>query len=125
MPSSKNHFTRLMQVEILDLIEDIEAVAENHRQCFEADTISQYVYRENNALLDKEIDSLQKFSKLITGLDISLYPDTASLADDLLSRAQEAVRKNEDPEVVFVIIKRKIEKVLEYLSVGKTMAGKP
>jgi len=119
MPSSKTHFLRLMQVEILDLIEDIETVAESHRQCFEADTVSQYVYRENNALLGREIDSLQRFLKLLAGLDTSVYPDTASLADALLSLSQETIRKNEDPEVVFVILKRKIDKVLQYLSVAK------
>jgi len=119
MPSSKNHFMRLMQVEILDLIEDIEAVEASHKQSFEADTVSQYVYRENNALLAREIHSLQKIAKLIDGLDSSVYADTASLADDLLVRSKELVRKNEDPEAVCLILDRKIDKVLQYLSIGK------
>jgi len=119
MPSSKNHFIRLMQVEILDLIEDVEAVGASHKQCFEDDTVSQYVYRENNALLEREIHSLQKIAKLIAGIDTSVYADTASLADDLRVRSKELVRKNEDPEVVFLILDRKIDKVLQYLSIGK------
>ncbi len=122
MPSNNRHFLRLLQVEILDLIEDIQAVELVQKKHFEAQTESRHVFMANDALLNREIDSLHNFSKMIDEIDTSVYKDTASLAEALLLRSREIVRRHEDPEVVFVILKRKIDKVLQYLATGKGMS---
>ncbi len=122
MPSNVMHFMRLLQVEILDLIEDIQAVDVVQRNLFETDKQSQYVFRENDALLKREIESLQSFSKMIDDIDTSVYKDTASLAEDLLRRSSDMVKRNEDPAAIFLFLKRKINKVLQYLSAGNGMS---
>ncbi|MDX9958125.1 MAG: hypothetical protein AB7T74_02130 [Clostridia bacterium] len=123
MANGVRHFKRLLKAELEDLIEDIGLMEEHYRERFAGEEITPYVFQENEALLMREIDSINKFIQLVDGIDTRLYKDTSGLEADLTARARNLVDHLDDPEAVYLFIKRKIDKVHMYLASGETSSG--
>ena len=104
MANGVRHFKRLLTAELEDLIEDIGLLEEHYRERFAGEEITPYVFQENEALLIREIDSINKFIQIVDGIDTRLYKDTSSLETDLTARA-------------------KIDKVHMYLATGEASPG--
>jgi hypothetical protein len=123
MANGVRHFKRLLKAELEDLIEDIGLMEEHYRERFAGEEITPYVFQENEALLMREIDSINKFIQLVDGIDTRLYKDTSGLETDLTARARSLIDHLDDPEAVYLFIKRKIDKVHMYLASGETTPG--
>ncbi|OHD76656.1 MAG: hypothetical protein A3J97_14055 [Spirochaetes bacterium RIFOXYC1_FULL_54_7] len=123
MANGVRHFKRLLTAELEDLIEDIGLLEEHYRERFAGEEITPYVFQENEALLIREIDSINKFIQIVDGIDTRLYKDTSSLETDLTARAKALVDHLDDPEAVYLFIKRKIDKVHMYLATGEASPG--
>jgi hypothetical protein len=123
MANGVRHFKRLLKAELEDLIEDIGLLEEHYRERFAGEEITPYVFQENEALLMREIDSINKFIQLVDGIDTRLYKGTSDLETDLTARARSLVDHLDDPEAVYLFIKRKIDKVHMYLASGETSPG--
>ncbi|HOX91826.1 MAG TPA: hypothetical protein PLC54_02815 [Spirochaetales bacterium] len=116
--SDRRHFLRLLKAEIADTIEDLTLVGERYRQRYEKSEIGSYVFQENSATLQRELDALENFNTIVDGIDPSVYKGISEMTDSLLARSRELVASHEDPEVIFLLLKRKMDKILHYLSEG-------
>lgn len=123
MAKGVRHFKRLLKAELEDLIEDIGLLEERYRERFAGEEITPYVFQENEALLMREIDSISKFIEIVDGIDTTLYKDTSDLETDLTAQAKDLISHFDDPEAVYLFIKRKIDKVHRYLASGETSPG--
>jgi hypothetical protein len=123
MANGVRHFKRLLKAELEDLIEDIGLLEEHYRERFAGEEITPYVFQENEALLMREIDSINKFIQIVDGIDTRLYKDTLGFEADLTARAKDLIDHFDDPEAVYLFIKRKIDKVHMYLAAGETLPG--
>lgn len=125
MANGVRHFKRLLKAELEDLIEDIGLLEEHYRERFAGEEITPYVFQENEALLMREIDSINKFIQIVDGIDTRLYKDTSGFECDITARAKDLVDHFDDPEAVYLFIKRKIDKVHMYQASGETTPGNP
>ena len=116
MVSEVRHFARLFRVELDDLIEDLQLLIDRTEKRFESGEITPYVRMENEALFKRELDALTKFAGIVDGIDASNYKCTADIEAAFLEQSRDHVSRLEDPEAVYVLLKRKLEKVRTYIS---------
>jgi hypothetical protein len=110
------HYLRLLRVEIQDMLEEIEMLIEHLETRFACDDISSYVRLENEGVLRRELGAIGHFIALVDEIEPANYKSIPEMEQDILSRADEIVKKQEQPEVVLVLLKRKIDKVREFIS---------
>lgn len=116
MEHNARHFARLFMVELEDLIEDIRLLIDRTEKRFENGEITPYVHMENKAFLQREVDAIEKFMGLVDGIDLSIYKGTSDIEAAFLEKSRDYVSRLEDPEAVYVLLKRKLEKVRKFIS---------
>ncbi|PKL25467.1 MAG: hypothetical protein CVV47_05260 [Spirochaetae bacterium HGW-Spirochaetae-3] len=116
MDSETRHFARLFRVELDDLIEEMKLLVERMDKRYANGEITEYVHLENLALFKRELDAFVKFSVIVDGIDPSLYKCTTDIEADLLATSRDYVSRLEDPEAVYILLKRKIDKVGKFIS---------
>lgn len=112
------HFARLFMVELEDLTEDIKLLIDRTERRFESGEITSYVRLENEAFFKREVDAIEKFMGLVDGIDLSFYKGTSEIEAALLEKSRDYVSRLEDPEAVYVLLQRKLEKVRKFISPG-------
>ncbi len=118
MVAGARHFLKLLRVELDDLIEDTKLRIELNDRRFDREDITPYVHLENDAFLKREVDAFGKFIGIIDGIDPSIYKDTSDVEADFLAKSRDSVSRLEDPEAVFILLKRKLDKVRTFISSG-------
>jgi hypothetical protein len=113
-PARLKLFLRIIEAELKDLAEDIQVVERKHRESYDRLKITQYVYRENTALLEKEHECLQALLKRIFLLKPSDYGDVDGLTQAIVQEAKAFVDCYEYPESVIAFVERKLRKVRRY-----------
>ncbi|OHD20471.1 MAG: hypothetical protein A2Y38_06760 [Spirochaetes bacterium GWB1_59_5] len=116
MDQNARHFARLFRVELEDIIEDIKLLIDRTEKRFENDEITPYVRMENKAFLQREVEAIEKFMALVDVIDLSIYKGTADIEAAFLEKSRDFVSRLEDPEAVYVLLKRKLEKVSKFIS---------
>ncbi len=125
MASQVRLFLKLLHAELEDLAEDIGLIDQLGLKRFQENQISSYVYKENDALLRRELDSIANLSKIVDAIDATLYKNVDELEAELLKRLREQVARFEEPEAIAVFLKRKIDKIHAYLTSGEALPGRP
>ncbi|MBU1080858.1 MAG: hypothetical protein KKB59_10255 [Spirochaetes bacterium] len=97
-------------------MEDIKLLIEKTERRFENQEITPYVRMENEALLRREYDAFEKFVGIVDGIDASIYKCIPDVEADFLAKSRDLVSRLEDPEAVFVLLQRKLEKVRKFIS---------
>jgi hypothetical protein len=118
MDQQARHFARLFMVELEDLVEDIKLIIDRTEKRFESGEITPYVRMENEAFLQREVDAIEKFKGIVDGIDLSFYKGISDIEAAFLEKSRDFVARLEDPEAVYVLLKRKLEKVRNFLSHG-------
>jgi len=118
MDQNARHFARLFMVELEDLVEDIRLLIDRTEKRFENGEITPYVRMENEAFLQREVDAIEKFKGIVDGIDLSFYKGISDIEAAFLEKSRDFVARLEDPEAVYVLLKRKLEKVRNFLSPG-------
>lgn len=116
MDQQARHFARLFRVELEDIIEDLRLLIDRTEKRFQNDEITPYVRMENEAFLQREVDAIEKFMRLVDGIDPSIYKGTADIEAAILEKSRDFVSRLEDPEAVYVLLERKLEKVRKFIS---------
>ena len=114
MKQKIERYLKILKIELEDLVDDIKDAEEILKTRLEERKITDYVYLENLSFfnaelagvkkLEKEIDKLQGFESLD---DLSKY-----LNDFIKKRVKEA----DLPDAVYILIKRKLDKIQKYTS---------
>jgi predicted mannosyl-3-phosphoglycerate phosphatase (HAD superfamily) len=125
MASHVRLFLKLLHAELEDLAEDIELIDQLGLKRFQENKISSYVYKENDALLRRELDSIANLSKIVDAIDATLYKNVDELEAELLKRLREQVARFEEPEAIVVFLQRKLDKIHAYLTSGEALPGRP
>jgi hypothetical protein len=107
-------FLRILEAELKDLVEDIQIVEGKHRESYDRLKITQYVFLENSALLEKEHECLKALLKRIFAMKVSDYADVDALSAAVMQEAKAFVERYEFPESVVAFVERKIRKVRRY-----------
>jgi hypothetical protein len=116
MPGQQKLFLTMFQAEMEDSYGDVLYLSGVNENRFKANEITNYVYNENKAFLDREASGLKKLIAYIGSINnVEEYGNVEELAlavDTLLKKRTE---EQDNPEAVYGIISRKIKKVLTYI----------
>ncbi len=118
-------FLRLLKAELEDLAEDLQFLEQNCAKRFRGEEITPYVFKENDALLRRELDSILNLAKIVDGIEPSLYKNSDELQAALLARAKDLVQHYQEPEAVLVFLKRKLDKIQAYIVSGEDSPARP
>ena len=108
-------FIKIFQLELEDLKCDIQLLIEKYTQDHDKDKITNYVFKENVALMHNEIfgiDGLYKQAKLFDPLQFKSIDDVVKAIDDWL---EMLCKQNNQVKSINILVKRKIEKIRRYI----------
>ncbi len=114
MKEKLSKFFKILEVEFLDLEEGLAAYLEAVEERYRKKEITQYVYRENDALLAREIKDVEMIRNRI----MSLSEDAYENLDDAVKTVEETIKGFTGiPEAVHRYMERKVQKVQGYVTV--------
>jgi hypothetical protein len=116
MVSKAELFIVMFRAEIKNSLEDAGALVELYEKRFKSEEITNYVYNENEAFLARETAGLKGILVLLNSLDPAKFSRAEDIALEIDSMIKRRVKDYEDPEVIYAIVSRKIEKILAYLN---------
>jgi hypothetical protein len=114
MPDQAQQFLSLFKEETEESLGNIQYLAQSYERKFKREEITNYVYNENEAFLAQEIAGLRRFSAFLD----SLSPDNKTPEDIALlieNMVKQKMKDYEDPEAVYRIINKKLEKIMRLL----------
>jgi hypothetical protein len=109
---------KILTIELEDLLEDIGLVEIRMAERLGREEITGYVFKSNDAFFRMEAESIRHLLKLIDAIDITLYKNADDMAAHLHITAKELLRAHEDPQAVYALFARKLQKVLKYVNSG-------
>ena len=118
MADLRAKFMKILRAEVEDLLEDVGVAERRHAERFARREVTDYVFRQNEALFHAEAEALHRIIEYLDCLDLSRYADLDSLvrAVDILVR--ELVQDHQEPEAAYRFVSRKVEKVRRYVESG-------
>ncbi len=109
-------YLKILKIELEDLENDISFSEELLRQKHDEHKITDYVFLENLSTFKSELLGIREMENEIDNL-IDKYDSLDDLVKDVYKFFEDKVRDAGLPEVVFVLIKRKLDKVYQYLAI--------
>lgn len=108
-------FLKILYVEIEDLKDDLNLLADIHEEREKKGEITQYVFRENLSLIKKEIDFVKVVLEQFHELSGSEYKNMDELIRDLDEKIKKKVTDSGCAEAVYTLLRRKFAKVKNYV----------
>ena len=117
MSRTSRHFISLLKVEFEDIKSDLRSMEELLVNRIGLREITDYVYNENTALLEREIAAVDRLRSLLDQLSCEeLEEPVDELAVRLETRFTDEIRRRQIPEAVRPLIIRRLRKVAGYLA---------
>ncbi len=107
-------FFRILEIEFQDLEDGLEAYMKAIEDRYQKKEITQYVFKENDALLAREIDDVRIIRKRVTAISDKEYSDLDEAADTVVGIIENFTGI---PEVVHKHMKGKVDKVVKYVNI--------
>ena len=114
MTDKKTHYLKVLNIELQDLLEDIDLRAVTQKTRLEQGGITEYVYRENIALLTSERRALERFLEELGRFDPSPYIDVKELEGEIEKKFILFLEEHEFPHAIEGFVTRKMKKVLQF-----------
>ncbi|MDR0590115.1 MAG: hypothetical protein LBG25_06175 [Spirochaetaceae bacterium] len=115
MPGRKNFFLTMFQAEMEDSYGDVLYLSQVNENKFKNGDITNYVYNENKAFLVHEASGIKELIAYIGTINADDYQDIEEMAAAVGELLKSRAKEQDDPQVVYGIIARKIKKVLTYI----------
>jgi hypothetical protein len=115
MPGRKKLFLAMFQAEMEDSYEDIRYLSGVNENKFKTNRITNYVYNENKAFLEHEAAGVKELIGAIAAIKAEDYTDVAELVPAVGELLKNKAKEQDDPQAVYGIISRKINKVRAYI----------
>lgn len=116
MKHKMERYLKILKIELEDLETDIAFSEEILQKKYDDREISHYVFLENLSTFKAELMGIREMEGEIDQL-IDKYETLDDLIKDVYQFFEKKVEDAGLPEVVFVLIKRKLDKVYQYLAI--------
>jgi hypothetical protein len=113
MNIGREAFIKALKTEFADLIEDLDHIEARYKEEFDHLDISQYVYRENRAFLEKERDCISMLLGEIEEMDSKSYPDGEAIMAGAMDIMRRHIQGMEYPKAIEALVERKLFKAME------------
>ncbi len=115
MDHQKEKFYRVLLIELEDLQQDLREAVQIYQERNASGDVTNYVMRENAALLENEISGLELVCRTVG----EMAPDEEESLGDLVERVRSTCRKritdSHFPDALCGMVDRKISKVEKYI----------
>ncbi len=108
-------YLKILKIELEDLETDIAFSEELLKQKYDDHKISNYVFLENLSTFKAELIGIRRMELEIDALS-GKYESLDDLVKDVYIYFENKIKEAGLPDVVFVLIKRKLDKVYKYLN---------
>jgi len=106
---------KIFRVELEEAENDIEALMDYYSGRFDNLEITPYVWRENKALLQKEVACIKELERDLNGWSPPENEDIKESVAGLKGYLKNLVKKHGYPELVNIVLDRIAEKVSRYI----------
>jgi hypothetical protein len=107
-------YLKILAIEIQDLIEDVVLRMDTQEARLRQGGITDYVYRENVALLESERRALGRFLEELAGMDAGSFRGVSELEREIERLFKVFLEEHGFPHAVEEFVTRKMRKVLRY-----------
>ncbi|MDR2177263.1 MAG: hypothetical protein LBP20_04370 [Treponema sp.] len=115
MSGTAELFLVMFHAEMKSSLEDAEELVALYKKRFNRDEITNYVYNENEAFLAQEMAGIRGVIAQIEGFSARDYRSAEDIAAVIENRVHEKAELFENPEAVYRLVHRKIQKILSYI----------
>ena len=117
MQQKIHKYLEILKIELEDLINDVEFSENVLAKRLAEHEITEYVFLENIGLLKKEILGIEKVKNLLSesASDITSLEDLREVVEDYF---HDKIRAAGLPNVVFLLVNRKLDKVSKYMALS-------
>ncbi len=116
MKAKATKFLSILKMELEEIQEDLKTLLEIYRCYEQKHEITNYVLQENSSLIQAEIAALRSLFKFLDSFSIEGCGSLDELAEAVLSKFKELIKKKEFPQALYYLIERRVQKVVKYLS---------
>ena len=116
MVKQKTAFLKILIVEMDDLEQDIELLIQEYREKHNKEEITNYVFHENLALMQRELFGLKGFREEIAEINPQEENTLDELREHLEQRIKQRAKDKGLPNSILLLVERKISKVMKYIS---------
>ncbi|MBI9106313.1 MAG: hypothetical protein JEZ04_06160 [Spirochaetales bacterium] len=115
MDNKARKYLEILMIELEDLIIDLEFGEEVLLKRLEKQEITEYVFKENIGLLKKEVLGIEKLRKVVAaaGTEKRTIEELKTLLAVYFAKEIKAAGL---PNIVFLLVNRKLEKITRYMS---------
>ena len=118
MENKTRKYFDILKIELEDLIDDLEFSEEVLSKRFKEHEITEYVFFENVGLLKKEILGIEKVKKMLSESDTEIL-SISDLKDRVENYFKKEIKSAGLPEVVFLLVNRKLDKISRYMALDE------
>jgi hypothetical protein len=108
-------FISLLRIELEELEQDIRDLLELWQRRKDSHEITNYVYLENKGLLLNEVSCVKELLDSIASVDTSRYDSVDQMIFDVDAMIAKRIRDCAFPEVLHSLVKRRLEKIRQYM----------
>ena len=116
MESKIRKFLEILRIELEDLIFDLEFNETVLAKRLKEHEITEYVFLENISLLKREILGIEKIKRMLndSSVEVETIEDLKELVENYF---HDEIKSAGLPNVVFLLVNRKLDKVVKYMSI--------
>lgn len=118
MKTKEHKFLYILKMELEEIEEDLKTLLDMYCNCLENHEITNYVLQENSSLIQAEISALRSLFKFLDTFPIEGYESLEALAEGVLAKFKELIKKKEYPQALYYLIERRVQKVVKYLAMA-------
>lgn len=115
MKNKIDRYLKILKIELEDLESDIIDSEAMLKKRLDDKKITGYVFMENLATFRAELEGVRKMEKEIDRL-ADKYETLDELVEHISDYFKKRIKESGLPEAVFVLIKRKLDKIYRYIS---------
>ncbi|MBN1498704.1 MAG: hypothetical protein JW982_00990 [Spirochaetes bacterium] len=116
MKDLKKKYIQILKIELEDLHNDIDMYMEQMQNDAQCGEITNYVFRENLALLNNETVGIEIINEYLDTLNLDEFEDINALMQKIKSDLLEKLEKDGIAHALFIYLERKLDKVSLYVS---------
>jgi len=116
MKTKEHKFLYILKMELEEIEEDLKTLLEMYCYCEDKHEITNYVRQENSSLIQAEIAALRSLFKFLDTFSPEGYESLEALAEGVLAKFKELIKKKEYPQALYYLIERRVQKVVKYLA---------
>ena len=116
MKNKISKFLQVFRIELEDLEEDLKVLSTMYNEREQKGEITQYVLLENNALIMNEISGVESILQSLSGVSPVQYASLEEMVVDIDRQFRDKTEHAGFPDVVYELVKRKLDKVLKYVT---------